>query len=159
MILNSKIKSFTIAELMVAVTIFSIVVAISYSVIVFLNNLFKQYEKSIDACYQFAFFNEALTFDLDSCNCIYFNNETIEMINGVDTIKYQLMFKQEGIIRKYNENIDTFKIAFVRFECEVLFDKVVFHLRFYFKNPVIKQLDYYKKYDYKTIVKMKDAIN
>ena len=105
MLINKKIQSFTLSEMMVVLVISAIVISLAITVL----NLVQQQIKSITANFErtteINLLEQALTYDFNAYNLFYIpKNHRLICANPKDTVVYH--FKQQFVLR----NTDTIKL-------------------------------------------------
>ncbi len=153
-----KIKSFTLYELMVALIIFSILTAMSYYIVQFITRNFIRYNKAIDSFNQIIILDEMLSYDFETSNFICLKNKNIQFIKNDDTITYTLLEKPNYLIRVRNNKIDSFQVAIEKINYDFLIKhkNIIYSMQLHFENYIINQLSYYKLYDYKKTLRVKN---
>lgn len=100
----TKIKSFTLSELLVVMIITAIVVGIAFSVLNLVNKQIRGIEKNFSKNTELSLFEQQLWQDFNLHNKVWYSNNTITFTSDIDTTAY--IFNPEYILK----NKDTIKI-------------------------------------------------
>ena len=94
---TSKIKSFTLSELLVVMIITAIVVGLAFSVLGLVRNQIYTIEKNYSKTTELALLEQVLCQDFNTCNTAKFDNGMLILISDIDTIRYS--FQPEYLLR------------------------------------------------------------
>lgn len=103
---NSKVQSFTLAELLVVMVLTTIVVGIAFSVLTAVQQQLKKVNDVLDKTTQLAFFEQQLYMDFTNHTTAYFNSttQTLTLTSDVNTINYH--YHPDFVLR----NTDTLNV-------------------------------------------------
>lgn len=101
-----KLKSFTLAELLVVMIITAIVVGMAFSVLRLVQKQIHAIQANFDKTSTLALFEQKLWQDFNEPHTIIYNNQKqiLRMISEIDTVTYS--FQEKFILR----NLDTIKL-------------------------------------------------
>jgi hypothetical protein len=101
-----KLKSFTLAELLVVMIITAIVVGMAFTVLRIVQKQIHAIQTNFDKTSTLALFEQKLWQDFNETNAIIYDNQnqTLMMTSEIDTITY--LFKEDFSMR----NLDTIKL-------------------------------------------------
>ena len=94
---NTKLKSFTLSEMLVVMIITAIVVGMAFSVLSLVQKQIRSIQKNFGRTTELSLFEQELWQDFNTCNSIGFKNEGIIMISDIDTVYY--IFKENFVLR------------------------------------------------------------
>lgn len=95
---NTKLKSFTLSEMLVVMIITAIVVGMAFSVLSLVQKQIRSIQKNFGRTTELSLFEQQLWQDFNGCNSIGFKNEgIITMISDIDTVHY--IFKERFALR------------------------------------------------------------
>lgn len=100
---DTKLKSFTLSEMLVVLIITAIVVGMAFSVLGLVQKQIRGIEKNFGKTTDLALLEQQLWQDFNGHNSIGFQNEKITLISAIDTVQY--VFK-EGFVLRNNDTID-----------------------------------------------------
>lgn len=103
--MNSKLKSFTLSELLVAMIITVIVVGLAFTVLNLITKQIAVIQKNYNRSTELAFFKQRMWLDFNKNNEVVFDEvaNQIELRSEFDTVYYS--FKEDFVLR----NADTVK--------------------------------------------------
>lgn len=98
--MNSKIKSFTLSELLVVMIITAIVVGMAFSVLRLVQKQISSIQKNYEKSTRLSLFEQKIWQDFHECNMINYNEREMSLViqSELDTIKY--VFSEEYTIRE-----------------------------------------------------------
>lgn len=142
-----KLPAFTFVEILVALTITSIVMVLGMTLYMQLvgsnNRILRDYEKNQEVLQ----LKSILNTDFERYNHIEYRIYELKFSDKNSTCLYE--FSDTGILRRFNENIDTFKLEFSNLENELQYGNsgMVTHFSFDIKlhNNVLPY-SFYKEY-------------
>jgi hypothetical protein len=102
---RSKVKSFTLSEMLVVMIITAIVVGIAFSVLNLVQKQVRSIKKNFDRTTELSLFEERLWQDFNLHSVIIFSGEELILRSDVDTVVYH--FNEKVILR----NTDTVHAA------------------------------------------------
>lgn len=107
--MQNKVRSFTLAELLVVMIITAIVVGMAFSVLQMIQNQLHIIEKNLDKSANLSLFEQKLWQDFNEFDQLQFNKHTaiLTMRSEIDSVMY--CFKDEYLMR----NQDTIKLKLV----------------------------------------------
>jgi prepilin-type N-terminal cleavage/methylation domain-containing protein len=105
--LNTKIKSFTLPELLIVMIITAIVIGMAFSVLRLVQKQIHTIERNFDKTSTLALFEQRLWQDFNELNTIQVHKETLLLTSEMDTVMYS--FQDAYILR----NTDTIKLKLV----------------------------------------------
>lgn len=111
---NTKLKSFTLSEMLVVMIITAIVVGMAFSVLSLVQKQIRSIQKNFSRTTELSLFEQQLWQDFNGCNNIGFKNEGITMISDIDTIHY--IFKERFALRNRDTINARVKIEKVYYE-------------------------------------------
>ena len=97
MIQHTKIKSFTLSEMLVVMIITAIVVGIAFSVLSLVQRQIRTVERNFEKTTEISLFEQRLWQDFNSHNTIKVLDNKITLASDVDTLKYS--FNSEYVLR------------------------------------------------------------
>lgn len=95
---SAKVKSFTLAEMLVVMIITAIVVGIAFSVLNLVQKQVRGIQKNFSKTTELSLFEQRLWQDFNNHNSITYHNEKLVMLSDNDTVTYT--FTKEYILRK-----------------------------------------------------------
>lgn len=104
--MNSKVKSFTLSELLVAMIITVIVVGLAFTVLNLVTKQITVIQKNYNRSTELAFFKQRIWLDFNANNEIVFNEVDNQLILKSDLNLVYYNFKEDYILR----NSDTLKV-------------------------------------------------
>lgn len=93
----TKLKSFTLSEMLVVMIITAIVVGMAFSVLSLVQKQIRNIQKNFDRTTVMSLFEQCLWQDLNGYNSVVFQNEGITMTSDIDTMQYS--FKESFVLR------------------------------------------------------------
>lgn len=112
----TKLKSFTLSELLVVMIITVIVVGIAFSVLTMVQKQIHSIEKNFQKTTELSLFEQRLWQDFNHHNIAVYSNNRIVLTSDIDTVSYSF---EEGYTLR---NTDTIPVKF-------LVDKIYYHGR------------------------------
>lgn len=100
---GTKLKSFTLSEMLVVLIITAIVVGMAFSVLSLVQKQIRGIEKNFSKTTDLALLEQQLWQDFNEHNSIDLQNEKITMVSDTDTVQY--VFK-EGFVLRDTDTID-----------------------------------------------------
>jgi type II secretory pathway pseudopilin PulG len=102
---QSKIKSFTLSEMLVVMVITVIVVGIAFSVLSLVQKQIRGIKKNYQKTTELSLLEQRLWQDFNEHHLVNFDGKKLMMISDIDTVKY--IFTQKYILR----NLDTIPLS------------------------------------------------
>lgn len=143
-----KVPAFTLVEILVALTITSIVMVLAISLYMQLvssnNRILRDYDKN----YEVLQLKSILNTDFERYNTIEYRIYELRFSNKNATCLYE--FSDVGILRHYNENIDTFKLEYSNLEYELQYGNTGMLTQLSFDIKIYDNTlpySFYKKYE------------
>ena len=111
---NKKIKAFTILEIVIALAIMSIIVAITYSIYTMLSGNLIGFSKNTEATNSYNELDTRLQYDFFNAKAFEYKNESLLLTGSNDSVIY--IFNENQFIRKSRQRLDTFNIKITEFK-------------------------------------------
>lgn len=94
---DTKLKSFTLSEMLVVMIITAIVVGMAFGVLSLVQKQIRNIQKNFGRTTELSLFEQRLWQDLNGYNSVVFQNEGITMTSDIDTMQYS--FKESFVLR------------------------------------------------------------
>jgi len=104
---KTRVKSFTLTEMLVVMIITAIVVGMAFSILTLVQKQVLQIKDNFSKKTELALFEHQIWLDISDHNTIIKNQQELKMINDIDTVTY--IFDEQFVIRQS----DTVKLAIV----------------------------------------------
>ena len=142
-----KLPAYTFVEILVALTITSIVIVLAISLYMQLVSSNKRILKDYDTNQRTLQLKAILNNDFERYHTIEYGIYELEFKNKNEVCEYE--FSSDGIIRRYQENIDTFKLDYSNIEYKLQHGNTGMVKHFSFEVKLHKQtlpFSFYKEY-------------
>ncbi|MCB2196758.1 MAG: hypothetical protein KQH79_12925 [Bacteroidetes bacterium] len=151
-----KVLAYTFVEILVALTITSMVMVLGISLYMQLAKSNSRIIKDYTRNQEILQLKSVLNTDFERYNHIEYGIYELEFKDKKGVCKYE--FSSDGIIRRYQENIDTFKIEYINLEYKLQHGNtgMVTHLSFDIKwHQHVLPFSFYKEYQSEETVNKK----
>jgi len=142
-----KLCAYTFVEILVALTITSIVIVLAISLYMQLFSSNKRILRDYDKNYEVLQLKSILKIDFERYNQIEYRIYELKFSDKNTSCLYE--FSDIGILRRFNENIDTFKVEYSNLEYQLQHGNTGMVTRFSFDIKIhnnILPYSFYKEY-------------
>jgi type II secretory pathway pseudopilin PulG len=158
-LIEHRIKSFTLIEVLIAIIIASLAIGFSITVLINLQNLFNKKIKYDDQIEELNSFISVFKNDVDLSSEIYSGDQTLHILKDSLIIDYN--FYSGTVIRSNVYQSDTFRIKYSGIEFTPVWvnKNLVQDIKINLNDKFIKYITFYKDYSYETLFKLNSQEN